>query len=776
MEAIGIMAIALIAFFLIARKKKDAGQAGTAATPQSVNHRSPTYPPANDPRQTLQRSTVRAEVDTGLEEFRIVPLRDPSTVPRTSASTGWVSHNGEVTVAGLRIAGGLIYVAKQLTVPGRYGPDRCLINPTLPVGARAASGENLGLPYWPAYSEITPVARRMYLEWLAGGRADPAADIGFVFLFFYGLERRLLLERQTSEASILTSEVERLLDIYGGNHSFRSYASSFMTAAALLAGERPRGLVPHPTHEWSGEIPLATRVHLGFLLRDGSALSADDALLWIVGHPETNLRTPGKRCFPELRQLFGSRFGERYPIGLKIRPPKKCIQFTYRAAAGTFAVEVEGPHKELPDISNITSPIGALRDLLEGCQADLEAYSRFLGRKPEERETLQAAQLLPAALQGDAIQRALSPLRANLSSLLNDSNPAQITMRALTTALGMTPAAGANNKLTQATVSAIAQRMDALDFGMEPDRRYGGRTPALDEPIVVFAASNGGAVDHDRPAFVSAKAAIEVAILTAIADGHLSADEFSALTDQARNEFGLEASERARLEAFLWSIRSRASGGNALKRAAALQEEARQNVAATAVRAALADGVASLREVAFLERVYQALGLPVESLHSALHQSSTATSPSQVVAPRLASAPFGHAATHDGIDAKRLERIRAETLEVSALLSDIFSDEVEDGEAEGLATEEPSETLPEPEQPLVGLDAAHRKLLAIVLHAHGMPLSDFEHHARGLHLLPEGAMETVNDWGFDRFGETILDVSADTVVVPEHILTELKGA
>ena len=32
----------------------------------------------------------------------------------------------------------------------------------------------------------------LLIEWLNGGRSDPNAPLGFVFLFFYGLEYRLL--------------------------------------------------------------------------------------------------------------------------------------------------------------------------------------------------------------------------------------------------------------------------------------------------------------------------------------------------------------------------------------------------------------------------------------------------------------------------------------------------------------------------------------------------------------------------------------------------------
>ena len=49
------------------------------------------------------------------------------------------------------------------------------------------------MTYWPSYSEISSAARTAYVDWLASGRR-PGAHIGYVFLFFYGIERRVLVD------------------------------------------------------------------------------------------------------------------------------------------------------------------------------------------------------------------------------------------------------------------------------------------------------------------------------------------------------------------------------------------------------------------------------------------------------------------------------------------------------------------------------------------------------------------------------------------------------
>lgn len=669
-------------------------------------------------------------------------------------------------MADISIAEGMIYVGTDLAVPGRYGADNCLINPRLQVAKSVSQNDNLGLHYWPNYASITPAGRRAYLIWLAGGRTDPLVDVGLVFLFFYGLERRLFLERSLTDATALVSEVERLVGIYGGNASFSAYATQFLAAAALLTDRMPSRVEPQPIPGYRSEIPFATRVHLGAALADGRSLSADDALLWVLGVPETSLRTPGQRCFAELRRLFSIRFAERHPRGLAVSAPKRRLSATYQAASGTFTVEIPGAHTVLPDIAALSAPLRGLGAMLEACQVDLEAYSRLLGRKPEARGSLQAALLLPGPLRDDAVQAALAPVRARVARLLVGDGPGVVRVKALLAALEVQAPDAA--KLSASIMNQVGQRLDTLGFGMEPDRRYGGAAIASDGQVVLFAATGGAPVDPERPPFVAAKAAMEVAMLAAVADGELGADEFEALLADARAMGGLEPAERLRLDALVWTLREQARPTVALKRAAALPEAERRIIAAAAVSAILADGAASPREVAFLEKVHRSLGLPVEAVHAALHKGAATR-----MGPAATAASAASAASTDPIlalDAARMERIRQETTAVSALLSNIFSDDDEDTPIAAPVSD------PAERPAFEGLDAAHGRLLLAVRAAGRLSAEDFEREAKALRLMPEGAAETINDWGFDRFGEPVIELEDGGAAVPDHLLEELAKA
>jgi len=83
------------------------------------------------------------------------------------------------------------------------------------------------LSYFPSYSGMTPTQRGLYLRWL--GDISVPIDIGYVFTYFYGLERHLVLGNFDSAFDEIL-----LLRRHHSNSSFDSYSSSALVHACLL--------------------------------------------------------------------------------------------------------------------------------------------------------------------------------------------------------------------------------------------------------------------------------------------------------------------------------------------------------------------------------------------------------------------------------------------------------------------------------------------------------------------------------------------------------------
>jgi len=679
----------------------------------------------------------------------------------------WVPAGETIVVAGVRIGGGMIYVGTPKS-DYSWSRENCLIDPTLPVSQSNFdhAGESLG--YWCAYGDIRPAARAAYLDWLARGRSSPDVGIGYLFLFFYGLERRLFVDKALGELDSIVTEVRRLLDIYGENYSFSNYARRLLEAAELLGdAETTRPAITVDIRN-GFEIPLAVRRYLGTRLASKTPFDADDALLWLFALPDTYLRTAATRCLDELHELWRVRYDERYPAGLSPRTPKTRITGAYRAASGRFEVNISVG--DLPDISAVQAPIAGLRDLLASCTDDLDAYSRLVGRKPDARGTLEAAVCLPPELADSRFAAGVQEVRQGFDQLFGDSRVTPVALRRLCELVGVELL---DPKVVAATHRHLASILDRLGIGFEPDRRYGGGSLAIDGQTVIFMAGGGGPVDPDRPEYTAARTMVEIAALAATSDGVVDPAEFDSISRDLTAMDELSAADRTRLLAHaLYLLRSPPKQQAALSRLSKLSSAGRGRVVSSAVAAVLADGHVRPEEVRFLERLHKAVGLPKEDVYATLHRGSVVFDEPVVVASAHWSqgAPIPAEAIQTvAIDDARLARIRSETAEVSELLASIFAEDDTPGVPP--KQREPSAAVP---AQFAGLDPAHASLLEKILGAGSLDRSSFDQHARGLRLLPDGALETINDWAFGAFDEAILE-GDEIVVAVEHLREQLSA-
>lgn len=182
-------------------------------------------------------SQLEPEQTTAPEEVNKNPSAGPKgkqpDISRGSlARASWLRPGELAVVAGINLPDGMVYIGNKYK-SNRTGAEPAFINPSMDV---APEEIDISLPLidnTPDYSTCSPEARKGYLQWLSDGRKSPNADISYVFLFFYGLEHRILIDAAIDpiakkELPILESEINRLLNIYGKNNAFNHYAQNLL--------------------------------------------------------------------------------------------------------------------------------------------------------------------------------------------------------------------------------------------------------------------------------------------------------------------------------------------------------------------------------------------------------------------------------------------------------------------------------------------------------------------------------------------------------------------
>lgn len=654
----------------------------------------------------------------------------------------------------------MIYVGEDRN--SRYGSSEpSLINPKLKVARGIVDIAERLTSYWSSYDSISPEARRAYLQWLSSGRKAPHANIGYVFLFFYGLERRVFVDAKTdraaaAEAPSIIAEVERLLSIYGENHSFNNYASrfvDFLRQGAVLTRlylETPPTPLPY-----GYEMPIELRIGLGQLAVDKHPLPANWALAWVLSDHSIGKRTPVTRCEDAFARLFHMRYEERYGAGIVLPQNKTRLKFQYNtASAGLPSQELDGL-SEIPDVTATSAARKKLQQLVDECTVQLEPYSRYLGRNPGAPDALEGLLQLPVSLWPTGARAELDELKQRIGDGMVVMSFGELA--------GRLQSAGA---LSRDKVLTLARALESLHIGIEPDVLAGSRTPKPEDRVALFATQAEDGDLRASPAYSVASVTLDLACAVAAADGDTSPKEIMLLSQHVDSWSHLSGAHRKRLKAHLrLQLNQPPTLQSLKKKLEPLADSARRAVAAFLAHLAQVDGEVSPAEVKLLERVYKTLQLDSQSLYSDLHVVASGNP-----AGSLQATPAAPGATQSktiggfALDHDRIAQLQRETEQVSALLAQVFVGE-QPVEPEEVSIEEAGEDT----SGVCGLDADLSAFLRVLVSRNEWTRDELEAVASDMELMLDGALEQINDMAFEHFdmpvteGEDPFEINPDVM-------------
>lgn len=748
-----------------------------------------------------------------------------------SAEGPWLPPGSGIHLAGLNIIGGLLYVGSELPSASGMSVEPALIDPELPVDMTQPDWDGQGLDRWPSYATLPPPSRAAYLSWLADGRCYPRTPLGYVLLYFYGLERRALhdlhLDSSTAqeELPVIHEEVRRLIGLYAGHDAFQRHAAPFEALLAALCEPEVTGAA------------FALRARLGELTAQGQPVPADWALAWLRGHPAYRPGTPATRCPEEFGALFQRRYAARHGEGLVVRPRAKELVFDYRPASSGFA-GAPPVLPGIPDVLTLAAPTRELFGLAEECDSELEAYSRFLGRLPGARQSVRAQALLPAELldlgsggAGGAVRWALRRLGEQQTALV----PAEEFVALLSTPV---PA--------RKDVIALAQILGRAGVGIEPDPRLGGPVPATGM-MALFAAPDGPTAAASD-AYRAATALLHLGAAST-ADGQTPEAAHRRLSEHLERALHLTPGEQARLRAHLeWLLAGEVTLIDLIDHVQEIGASQRAHVAEFLRDVAAADGHMTPEEADILARIHWLLGLDRDTApvgvgqaglapyaavrHAPIQLAYVPQAPAQPVPPARAimphpsgpftSPPFGPYSSTPNGPASYSSTPNGPVPDASAPYgSASYLSAQEHTIQQDLAVPHGSvtqagpmgpvlgaptvpvwgavarlaetaqvgmlldsllvgdEPLPPPAPPpevtpVAGLDGRHSGLvraLAAVDQPH-ISRGQFEALADAWNLLPEGATDRVNEAAYESVGEPLLD-GDDPILVDRRVLGEM---
>lgn len=702
---------------------------------------------------------------------------------RTDSDSFWGEQGRTVNVSDYTIPGGMIYLGTGLAASTRFGVDCALIDPQLPVSKYNCDYRVRKMDYWPSYSEVSPEARGSYLKWLSKGKNDSKADIGYVFLYFYGLERRLLYDIEHSstaknEIYALRAEIERLLGIYDGNGSFNSYANSLL--AYVKADDYMKSTIytqAAPSATYHAGVPLNLRVGLGQIARDGVVIPTDWALSWYLSTPNPPMfaRTAAQRCKDEFQMMFAEEYGRVFGDGLKLAPNKTKLAFSHQPASKSLlGSKAYVKTLDLSDVTVLTSHIKKLAPLVQTCHDRLDSYSRFLGRNPEKIATLDALLELPASLWPNTVKQTINQIQSEVSK---SSRPIEMKLSSL---LAQFPEWKDRSK------KRMGLFLDALshhyNLGIEPDCRLGGALPEADSNVVIFDLGKDSQSIVLDPPYVAASLAMYLSVLVSQVDGKVSEDEIFMLLNQADKWTYLKPAEQQRLKAHVLWLRTQSLNMSGVKkRIENLDAAQKEMVGNLIIQVSQVGGTVPVDEMKLIERIFKLLGIETTNLYSKMHQAAiepiTVVPASSTGGGFALPAPPEKAATSIPgtvkLDMSKVAALQADSEKVTSILSTIFSEEGTSQDTvpiERVSNDEFQQKESSVEC-LWGLPPALSELVQTLLGKQTWDKTELEEIAEDRWLMLEGALEQINEAAYDKFdqsfaeGEDIIEINQEIVKV-----------
>ncbi len=731
------------------------------------------FPPSPPLRSAPAPLTRVAPVEG--EPTRVVFPTEPESgfrVPKAPAGYGpgrWLSYGEEVEVAGLRIQGGLLYVGTSLKTPSGTN-DPCLIDPSKSVAAQGDYTERQ-MGYWPSYAELSTKARRSYLDWLAGGKRDPAADIGFVFLYFYGLERRAIVDATNDPEAKkdwprIALELSRLLAIYGDKSgSFRGYAGGLLNLVQLSGHSSQLYKEPVPDFPKSYELPLYVKLALGQCAVDGVRVPAHLALAWVRLSPDTYLRTPAIRCAEEFERLFCEKYKQAMGEGLALPRNKTKLRLGYNAASagfrglGEFSMTAEG----IPDVTVLTAPYKKLLPIVEAATKELDSFSRFVGRNPDARASLEALLQLPATLWPATAQATVERLKSRMGTGM-----LTLSLNELREALDSRTAP------TSEKIRSLARTLETVNVGMEPDVLGGGKIPKAEDTLVLFHVPPGEAPSRSTPAYQAAVLTLQLSAAVASADGEFGAAEIGHLRRHIDSWTHLTPGHHRRLLAHLrLMMKAPVALSSLKKKLEPLEQGAREAIAAFMATVARVDGTVTPAEVNALEKVYKILGVDSKKVFSHVHAVAAVGAKLQPDVQATASSKSSRAPGGFTLDAARIAALQRDSEKVSTLLSNIFREEEGEATPDFQDSRPPEDNMLVP-QGLLGLDEAHTVFARLLLTRKSWTRTELLDAAADLELMLDGALERLNEAAFEKFDAAFTE-GDDPVDINHEVLEQIAA-
>lgn len=676
-----------------------------------------------------------------------------------SSKMHWQGKGTSITVSNYIILDPLTYYSESNL---RY-PDASCIQANLPVG-RPVFEERGSLGYWPEYSRMTPNQRANYLNWLASGKKEPMDDIGYVFIYFYGLERRALIDK--ADIPEIIEEVTRLLNIYTFSNSFNGYAHRFI--AFVTAQTNDSNIIKSMIDKSMNFDNLGLSLVLAWLYKNNQVLPAD--LAFEVA--KNDIRSPRSvivdRVEEQFKTLFARKYNQLFGDGMKLKIASRERVIDYGSASPTLlnyrssSKAIQPIH--IPDVLGIQSQFKPLVQIWTECIEELRPLSREVakGTKAGTREVYHA---LPEVLKAEADHPDKEKWEKVIADHAKENGVALLNISKLNKIQGFEP----RPKLTFKQSEDLSVTANEVGFLLVPDARITCRAYGWDDIVAVIRPIDKTSLPKDD-AYHSASLMLELGVAIASADGKVDNDEINFIVQTLESQFTLEPADTRRLEAYREVLIYQPPSLSSLTKrlATVLNNTQKETIGKFLIGVSAANGVVHKKEISLIQKTYTALGLDSNNVETII-ENIIGTQPVEIQRNRSAKGeaiPSRSNQEHIPVvlNDQLLKQILADTAEVSQIIGKALCDveaavvdEVNISNQTSSPSTTPDLNIKISKELLINLDNRYHMALADLIQRETWLKDDIDALARKYGLMPSNLLDTINTWADEFLGDFLIE-------------------
>lgn len=646
-------------------------------------------------------------------------------------------HSTDIVISNFQIKAYLLYFSRNES-------DLPHVVSTAKVTGTADKNLNAHMGYYPSYQSINLDDRATYLSWLSSGRSEPNADIGLVFLYFYGLEFRAIHDDKNHNE--IFNEVVRLYNIYASSSgSFKGYASALITWLILNNPEWESSFVENAANiliENSDHGPGAAA--LKQIYRN---LSDEDFTFYLM-----KLIMPSNSTLTEenyFRILFINKLKED-------KKPK----FILKTSASRYSYRSCSiyRHNNSTEYKKISFKYeAALSDKWSECIDELKEYTKL---KADNQDN--AVLFLPRTIQNqcDCL------ISKELVHFLGTEPHKIISIKDLLTNFKIKDA-----KIGVTTSKKISTILSNFNFEIEPDIFITDKIYKEDDSVIVYKSGYLKS-DIDKTKFNKVSLFYDLGISVAKGDDQVGVAESKYVYDFVAKSFSLNNSEKERLSfrEILFKAGCVNTSFISKKLSAALTSGENETVAKYLLSIASINGVLEDKKIKELQKCFKTLGFPEELLGNLIQIITSSPNNPVLIKEAVKKGKKGSEIPREDngrlreviLNPEALRDAFADSEKVSKLLATVFTTS-EDEELKSSAAK-----IVKP----LDLKEHELKLLNIILTKSVWQSSEVEEHCRSYKTMYGAVINAINEWAEKEYGQSLLEEDGEELIVHKELMNQ----